>query len=90
MSRHVWFGRQAATPACTMSPGERNPHEKGLERRRKSVAWKVVQTSHYDLRQLRNDCTYSANMRNMRECGGNDDHGISIEFFATGCRDDQK
>ncbi|EZA51161.1 hypothetical protein X777_10292 [Ooceraea biroi] len=47
-------------------------------------------TSHYDLRQLRNDCTYSANMRNMRECGGNDDHGISIEFFATGCRDDQK
>ncbi|EZA61765.1 Anosmin-1 [Ooceraea biroi] len=63
--------------------------EKGPGRRRKSAAWKVVQTSHYDLRQLRNDCTYSANVRNMRK-SDNDDHGISIEFFATGCRDDQK
>lgn len=52
------------------------------------------QTSHMDLRQLRNDCTYSANVRNVRKSGGTthhgDDHGISIEFFATGCRDDVK
>ncbi|KYM99045.1 Anosmin-1 [Cyphomyrmex costatus] len=64
--------------------------KKSPEHRRKSTSWKVIQTSHYDLRQLRNDCMYSANVQNILKNGENIGHGTSIEFFATGCRDDQK
>jgi len=33
---------------------------------------------------------YSANVRNILKNGESVGHGTSIEFFATGCQDDQK
>ncbi|XP_025162914.1 anosmin-1 [Harpegnathos saltator] len=64
--------------------------EKSPEHRRKADAWQLVQTSHCELQQLRNDCTYKANVRNVPKDDGGDGHGASIEFFATGCQDEQK
>nr|XP_012234083.1 PREDICTED: anosmin-1 [Linepithema humile] len=88
--RLVWPTSNDATMYNVTWRQESCTREKSLERRRKPADWKVVQTTHYDLQQLQNDCTYSANIKNILKNGGNNGHGTSIEFFATGCLDDQK
>ncbi|XP_011881998.1 PREDICTED: anosmin-1 isoform X1 [Vollenhovia emeryi] len=89
-ARLVWPASGDASMYNVTWQEESCSRKKSPERRRKSVAWKVVQTLHYDLRQLRNDCMYSANVRNILKNGESVGHGNSIEFFATGCQDDQK
>ncbi|XP_014606465.1 PREDICTED: anosmin-1 [Polistes canadensis] len=56
---------------------------------KKRLLWKVIQTPHYDLRHLKQDCTYTVNVRNLYNNDKIDEHGTSIEFFATGCQQDR-
>ncbi|XP_006619066.1 anosmin-1 [Apis dorsata] len=59
--------------------------EKLVSHRKKSW-WKVVQTSHLEIKHLQSECTYNVNVRNIfNEISSNDENGVSIEFFTTGC-----
>ncbi|XP_046823036.1 anosmin-1 isoform X1 [Vespa crabro] len=69
--------------SCTTSIYEDNVDTK------KRLSWKAIQTPHYDLRNLKQDCTYSVNVRNLYSNDKRDEHGTSIEFFATGCQQDR-
>ncbi|XP_018367950.1 PREDICTED: anosmin-1 [Trachymyrmex cornetzi] len=89
-ARLVWPTSSDASMYNITWQEESCSRKKGPEHRRKSNSWKVVQASHYDLRQLQNDCMYSVNVRNILKNSENIGHGTSIEFFATGCQDDQK
>ncbi|XP_015434710.1 PREDICTED: anosmin-1 [Dufourea novaeangliae] len=61
-------------------------HEKHLQQ--KQTFWKVTQTPHLDIRHLRKECMYSVNVRNIFDGENNKEHGVSIEFFATGCQNE--
>ncbi|KAK2586533.1 hypothetical protein KPH14_011425 [Odynerus spinipes] len=65
------------------------PYDENSQSRNR-ILWKVVQTPHYDLRHLRQDCTYSVNVRNIYAGERRDEHGSSIEFFAIGCQQDRE
>ncbi|XP_012287194.1 anosmin-1 [Orussus abietinus] len=65
--------------SCSTSRGTRNPdfHRKTSSR--------ITEAPHYDIRQLKYDCTYVVNVRNVPHQGKIEEHGTSIEFLATGC-----
>ncbi|XP_024939309.1 anosmin-1 isoform X2 [Cephus cinctus] len=65
--------------SCSASSRTRDP-----DSHRKTM-FRVTEKSHCDVLQLRNNCTYVANVRNILGKGKLEEHGSSIEFLATGC-----
>ncbi|XP_076647562.1 anosmin-1 Kallmann syndrome 1 isoform X1 [Halictus rubicundus] len=94
-ARLVWPMHQQAKAYNVSWREESCPsaHEKHLQQ--KQTFWKVVQTTHLDV-HLRRECMYSVNVRNVvdneNDNENDKDHGVSIEFVASGCQNeyDQK
>lgn len=70
-----------------MNVERKKKNEKQTNRKKTGIS--ISQTPHYDLRNLKQDCTYSVNVRNLYSNDKRDEHGTSIEFFATGCQQDR-